>query len=455
MPGVSPAAKQMGRAAAANIVRRLRGEPTPPFRYRDYGNLATVGRKAAIVELAVPGLGALRFGGLAAWLFWLFAHIYFLIGFRNRLMVMVDWAWAYFTYERSARVVAEPAAACAGTAAAAPKLRGRTHERAIAWTRAPRRPAFASNDPGRAARRRLRRRARAVERPAPLGVPARALAGAAVGCRASPARWATLVVTHRARRAVRRQPLLGPGRAPSSPAAASSSSGSRRRPRAQHIDWLCANVARGATVAVDGNVLGLAAARQLRARARRARHRRCAATSTCVAAAWPERPALPAAPVYEHRGAARRRIARAAKLAQVRAAMARRTARRTTSISTVDDIAWLLNLRGADVGYNPVFLAHLLLDATAATLFVGAGKVDAALARALAADGVAVAPYADVAARARGAAGRRARCSSIRAATTLGLVERGRRDAHRGDQPEHARQEPQERRRGGQRARAR
>ena len=55
----------------------------------------------------MPGLGALRFSGFSAWLFWLFAHIYFLIGFRNRLIVMVDWAWAYFTYERSARVVAE------------------------------------------------------------------------------------------------------------------------------------------------------------------------------------------------------------------------------------------------------------------------------------------------------------------------------------------------------------
>ena len=108
VPGVSPAAKQMGRSAAANLRRRLAGEPTRPFRYRDYGNLATVGRKAAIVDLAVPGLGALRFSGLSAWLFWLFAHIYFLIGFRNRLIVMVDWAWAYFTYERSARVVAEP-----------------------------------------------------------------------------------------------------------------------------------------------------------------------------------------------------------------------------------------------------------------------------------------------------------------------------------------------------------
>ena len=108
VPGVSPAAKQMGRAAAANLLRRLEGTPTRPFRYRDYGNLATVGRKAAVVELAVPGIGALRFAGLAAWLFWLFAHIYFLIGFRSRLIVMVEWAWAYFTYERGARVVAEP-----------------------------------------------------------------------------------------------------------------------------------------------------------------------------------------------------------------------------------------------------------------------------------------------------------------------------------------------------------
>ena len=109
VPGVSPAAKQMGRTAAANVVRRIRGQSTLAFRYRDYGNLATVGRKAAVVELAVPVIGTIRFSGLAAWLFWLFAHIYFLIGFRNRLMVMTDWAWAYFTYQRGARVVAEPA----------------------------------------------------------------------------------------------------------------------------------------------------------------------------------------------------------------------------------------------------------------------------------------------------------------------------------------------------------
>jgi NADH dehydrogenase len=115
VPGVSPGAKQMGRAAAANLLRRLRGEPTRAFRYVDYGNLATIGRKAAVVDLSVPGLGALRFSGLLAWLFWLFAHIYFLIGFRNRLMVMIDWAWSYTTYERNARVVAEPRFQSRGT----------------------------------------------------------------------------------------------------------------------------------------------------------------------------------------------------------------------------------------------------------------------------------------------------------------------------------------------------
>jgi NADH dehydrogenase len=108
VPGVSPGAKQMGRAAAQNLLHRLRGEPTRPFRYVDYGNLATVGRRAAVVDLAVPVLGAVRFSGFGAWLFWLLAHIYFLIGFRNRLFVMIDWAWAYWTYERHARVVAEP-----------------------------------------------------------------------------------------------------------------------------------------------------------------------------------------------------------------------------------------------------------------------------------------------------------------------------------------------------------
>ena len=106
VPGVSPAAKQMGRAAARNILRRLAGEATTPFHYADYGNLATIGRHAAVVDLDSP-LGPMRFSGYFAWIFWLLAHVYFLIGFRNRLVVLGDWASAYWSFERSARVVSK------------------------------------------------------------------------------------------------------------------------------------------------------------------------------------------------------------------------------------------------------------------------------------------------------------------------------------------------------------
>ncbi|MCE4553580.1 NAD(P)/FAD-dependent oxidoreductase [Roseateles cellulosilyticus] len=106
VPGVSPGAKQMGRHAAANLMRRLRGQATLPFRYRDYGNLATIGRNSAVVDLGTPA-GPLRFSGYPAWLFWLFAHVYFLIGYRNRFVVLLDWAWAYWTYDRGARVVTQ------------------------------------------------------------------------------------------------------------------------------------------------------------------------------------------------------------------------------------------------------------------------------------------------------------------------------------------------------------
>ncbi|NQE48294.1 NAD(P)/FAD-dependent oxidoreductase [Herbaspirillum rubrisubalbicans] len=100
VPGVSPAAKQMGRVAARNIKHRLAGQAPEAFVYQDYGSLATIGRKAAIAMV-----GKLKFSGYPAWLFWLFVHVYFLIGFRNRIMVMADWAWAYFTFKRSARVI--------------------------------------------------------------------------------------------------------------------------------------------------------------------------------------------------------------------------------------------------------------------------------------------------------------------------------------------------------------
>lgn len=105
VPGVSPAAKQMGRHAAGNLLRRIAGQAPQPFVYADYGNLATIGRNCAVVDLATP-LGPLRFSGYFAWLFWLFAHVWFLIGFRNRIVVLIDWAWAYWSFRRYARVIA-------------------------------------------------------------------------------------------------------------------------------------------------------------------------------------------------------------------------------------------------------------------------------------------------------------------------------------------------------------
>ena len=100
VPGVAPAAKQMGRHAARNVMAALAGRPTRPFRYRDYGQLATIGRSKAVAMF-----GRVHIWGWLAWVAWLTAHIYFLIGFRNRLVVLIDWAWAYWTFERAARVV--------------------------------------------------------------------------------------------------------------------------------------------------------------------------------------------------------------------------------------------------------------------------------------------------------------------------------------------------------------
>ncbi len=100
VPGIAPAAKQMGNHIAQSIRRRLDGKDAEPFAYRDYGNLATIGRMAAVVDLR-----GFKFSGAFAWFFWLIAHIFFLIGFRNRLTVMINWMWAYTTYDRAARVV--------------------------------------------------------------------------------------------------------------------------------------------------------------------------------------------------------------------------------------------------------------------------------------------------------------------------------------------------------------
>jgi NADH dehydrogenase len=100
VPGVAPAALQMGAHAGANVARTLRGEPLTPFRYRDKGSLATIGRRRAVALI-----GNFRLSGLVAWLAWLLIHIFFLIGFRNRLVVLFDWAWAYVTYDRGARLI--------------------------------------------------------------------------------------------------------------------------------------------------------------------------------------------------------------------------------------------------------------------------------------------------------------------------------------------------------------
>jgi len=100
LPGVAPVAIQQGRHAARNILRALEGKPSQPFHYFDKGNLATIGRAAAVADL-----GRLKFSGFPAWLAWLFVHIFFLIGFRNRFVVLFDWAWAYLTSQRGARLI--------------------------------------------------------------------------------------------------------------------------------------------------------------------------------------------------------------------------------------------------------------------------------------------------------------------------------------------------------------
>lgn len=165
---------------------------------------------------------------------------------------------------------------------------------------------------------------------------------------------------------------------------------------AAHVDWLAAHVERGQAVAVDGAALGLASARVL-ADALAARGATLETGLDLLDEIWPDRPALPAAPVYEHR-APHAPTRRADKLALLRAALADAGAQ-WHFISTLDDIAWLFNLRGADVSYNPVFVAHALVGPDVATLFIADGKIGPELAAALARDGVVLAPYADAAAR--------------------------------------------------------
>jgi NADH dehydrogenase len=103
VPGVAPAANQEGKTAAKNLMRLMRGQPTRPFRYWNKGDVAAIGRSHAIVDL-----GKVRFSGRPAWLFWLTLHIMYLVGFRNRVSVLVQWAYAYFTYQRGVRLITNP-----------------------------------------------------------------------------------------------------------------------------------------------------------------------------------------------------------------------------------------------------------------------------------------------------------------------------------------------------------
>ena len=100
VPGVCPAAMQEGKSAARNIRRLIGHRPTEPFRYRNKGDLAVIGRSRAIADF-----GKVRFAGRIAWLLWLFVHIMYLVGFRNRLSVFIQWGYSYLTYQRGVRLI--------------------------------------------------------------------------------------------------------------------------------------------------------------------------------------------------------------------------------------------------------------------------------------------------------------------------------------------------------------
>jgi NADH dehydrogenase len=102
VPGLASAAKQMGNYVGKLIAARVAGQSLPPFRYRDQGNLATIGRRAAVVEL-----GHIQLKGFIGWMFWGAVHIYFLIGIRNRFIVAINWLWSYVTFQRGARLITE------------------------------------------------------------------------------------------------------------------------------------------------------------------------------------------------------------------------------------------------------------------------------------------------------------------------------------------------------------
>ena len=100
LPGVAPVAMQQGRFVARAIQDDLEGRPRGRFQYHDKGNLATIGRSAAVADL-----GRIRLSGFVAWMAWLVVHIYYLTGFKNRLLVVLQWAWSYVSFRRGARLI--------------------------------------------------------------------------------------------------------------------------------------------------------------------------------------------------------------------------------------------------------------------------------------------------------------------------------------------------------------
>ncbi len=100
LPGIAPVAIQQGRYVASLLEQRLRGKDSPPFRYRSRGNLATIGRSAAVADF-----GRIRFSGHTAWFIWLFVHLMHIVQFENRLLIFMQWFWNYLTRNRSARLI--------------------------------------------------------------------------------------------------------------------------------------------------------------------------------------------------------------------------------------------------------------------------------------------------------------------------------------------------------------
>ena len=129
VPGVAPAAMQQGKYVANLIRRRLKGKLTRPFRYKDHGSMAVIGRAAAVAEL-----GSLKLRGYVAWLIWLFIHLINLVEFRSRILVLIQWGWSYFTRNRSARLITYQAQAATNGKYASPRATPTSPDRAIAST---------------------------------------------------------------------------------------------------------------------------------------------------------------------------------------------------------------------------------------------------------------------------------------------------------------------------------